>query len=952
MAFQKAHGLTIAQNGFIEHLVVESLSSDPTLVDAGRFWFNETEKQLKFSTLDGGGGVIVRTIKDKEDYDAFVASIESTASGSSGASVVGYDGQTGANGQLSIGTSDVAAALDTIVTNVDQAMQDIDSLTGGGSGSIASLQAELDATQTGAGLNADGTYIQPTGSNYLNSSTSIQNAVLTLDTRAKANADAITAESTARQAADALKVDLAGATMGGSLDFAATYKVTGLAEPTDPSDAATKNYVDAFSAGLDPKESARCATTENIDLTTGGLLTVDGVNVAAGNRVLVRAQTDPTQNGIYDVVSGGAWTRSTDFDGTPSNEVSGGSFCFVEEGTAYANSGFVVQFSGNVVVGTDNIVWVQFSGAGEVIAGAGISKTGNELYLNFGAGIMQLPTNEIGIDLYGPGGLWLTDDGVSESTAADSQIGIKLADGTLAVDGNGLRLSDATNNTLTGLQSELDNTQAGAGLGTGGAYSADGTSTYITTATSLANADSLLDDQLKTVTDGLATEVTNRTNADTAIQAELDATQAGAGLSSAGAYTAPASNYLGGSANIVAGMVQLDTAVKANADDISAEQTARASAVSAESTARTNADSAIQAEVDAIEAAMGSAVSTAGAYVAFSGTNYINGNTSVSEDLTDLDTAVKTVSDDLAAAIGGGSGTTLNSLQDEVDAVETASGGIFSATGVYSAFSGTNYIDGNSNLAEDLTDLDTQMKTNSDTITANQGLITGLQTELDATQVGAGLGTAGAYTVDTLSNYMKSTDFSAAGYTASLYNADRLLDTALKAEVDARTSQGTSLQTEVDNIETAMGAVVAADGTYVPFTGLNYINGNTSVSADLTDLDAAIKSVSDSLSTEVTNRQNHVAQLASDVNNAVNGLVYTFTSASAATQHVVTHSLNNSMIDVSVWVKDDDLLYRNDLVGVTITDANTVTVDLTESREIKCIVRSTTALALTGAPPA
>lgn len=951
MAFQKAHGLTIAQNGFIENMVVESLASDPTVVEAGRCWFNETEKLFKFSTLNGGGGVVVRAIKDKEDYDAFVASIQSTASGSSGASVVGYDGQAGSNGQLTIGATNVAAALDSIVTNIDQALEDIDALTGGGSGSIASLQAELDATQTGSGLDADGTYIQPTGSNYLNSSTSIQNAVLTLDTRAKANADAVVAEATARQNADDLKVDLAGATMEGNLDFSETYRVTGLAEPVDPSDAATKNYVDAFSAGLDPKESARAATTANIDLTTGGLLTIDGVNLAAGDRVLVRAQTDNTENGIYDVVDGGAWTRSSDFDGSPSNEVSGGSFCFVEEGTLYQNMGFVVQWTGNIVIGTDPIVWVQFSGAGQVIAGAGIKKQGNELYLAFGAGIMELPGDEIGIDLLGTGGLWMTEDGINPSSATDAEIGIKLADGTLHVDGNGLRLSDSTNTVLSGLQSELDNTQNGAGLGTGGSYSPDGTADYISGATSLKNADSLLDDQLKTVTDGLASEVTNRTNADSAIQSELDATQTGAGLGAGGAYTAPASNYLGGSANIVAGMVQLDTAVKSNEDDIAAEVSARASAISAEQTARSNADSALQTEIDAIETAMGTVVGNNGAYVAFSATNYINGNTNVADDLRDLDTAIKAVADDLADAVGGGSGTTLASLQTELDNIEAAAGSLITATGTYNPFTGTNYINGNASLAEDLTDLDAQMKINADNISSNDTDIANLQSELDATQAGAGLTAAGAYTVDTLSNYMKAADFSAAGWTANIYNSTRLLDAALKAEVDARTSAGSAIQTEVNNIETASGGIFDASGNYVPFTGTQFLNGNASLKEDLLAIDMNLQSAQEEIFNEANYRVQHVQQLASDVNDAVNGLVYTFTSAGAAAQHVVNHGLSNQMVDVTVWVKDDDLKYRNDLVGITITDSNNVTIDLTESREIKCIVRSTAAIALTGAEP-
>jgi len=988
MAFQRAHGLTLAQNGYVENMVVETLSSDPTVVEPGRCWFNDTSKLFKFSTLDGGGQVIVRSIKDKEDYDTFVASVTSQTGGSSGAHNVGYDGQVGSNGQLTLSSGTVASALDLLLDNVDQALQDLDDVTGGSGTSLSGLQTELDTTQTGAGLATDGQYSQPSGSNYLDSSTSLADADDKLDAQAKTNADAISTEATNRANADDLKVDLAGDTMGGNLGFASTYRITGLAEPVDSADAATKNYVDAFSAGLDPKESARLASTANIDLATGGLIDVDGVTVVAGDRVLVRAQSTASQNGIYVAVDGGAWTRATDFDGTPANEVSGGSFCFVEEGTAYANMGFVVQWSGNVTVDTDPINWVQFSGAGQITAGAGISKTGNEIYLNFGAGIVELPGDEIGIDLYATGGLHLTEDGTTSSTTAAAEIGIKLDGTTLTLGASGLKVSDTLTGDVSGIQTELDNTQTGAGLGTGGSYVPHASGDYIDSAVSLSDADLIMATQIKFNADGLASEITNRGNADTSIQNEVDAIETGAGLSAAGAYTPPASNYLSGSTDIVDGMSQLDTAIKANEDDIAQEVTDRGLAVSNEATARGNADTTLQGnittlnnEVDAVEAALGAMVSTAGAYVAHSGSNYIDGNADVTADLLDLDAQVKTNADDITAITG----TSITGLQTEVDAIETAMGGVIGASGGYVAHSGTNYIDGNTSVTQDLTDLDTGLDSAQDEINAMEAALgaavsaagayvahsgtnyidgnasitadlldldTSLkavsdargnaQTEIDAleTSLGAVVSASGTYVAHTTSNFIDGNT----SITTDLLD----LDSALQSEITNRGNAVSTLQTEVDAIETAMGGVIGASGAYVAHTGTNYINGNSDLTADLTDLDTQLKTVTDGLTTEVTNRTNDVDNSIDALETAIDALVYTFTSGAAATSHTVNHSLNDQMVDVTVWVKDDDLKYRNDLVGVTITDSNNVTVDLTESRDVKVIVRSTAALSSGG----
>ena len=154
-----------------------------------------------------------------------------------------------------------------------------------------------------------------------------------------------------------------------------SQKITGLLDPTSAQDAATKNYVDATRQGLVVKDAVRAATTANITLS--GTQTVDGVVLIAGNRVLVKDQSTGSQNGLYDV-SASAWTRTSDSD-APTGELTGGSFVFVQEGTANADSGFVCTNDGAVTVGTTALTFTQFSGAGQITAGSGLTKTGNTI---------------------------------------------------------------------------------------------------------------------------------------------------------------------------------------------------------------------------------------------------------------------------------------------------------------------------------------------------------------------------------------------------------------------------------------------------------------------------------------------------------------------------------------------------------------------------------------------
>lgn len=162
-------------------------------------------------------------------------------------------------------------------------------------------------------------------------------------------------------------VNKAGDTMTGSLILSGA--------PTQDLEAATKAYVDSVVQGLDIKESVRCASVENIALS--GAQTIDGVALAVGDRVLVKAQTNAVENGIY-VVAEEAWTRAVD---ATNGKISSGMFTFVEEGTVNANSGFVLATDGDITVGTTELQFSQFSGMGQVIAGTGIGKNGNEIFI-------------------------------------------------------------------------------------------------------------------------------------------------------------------------------------------------------------------------------------------------------------------------------------------------------------------------------------------------------------------------------------------------------------------------------------------------------------------------------------------------------------------------------------------------------------------------------------------
>lgn len=154
------------------------------------------------------------------------------------------------------------------------------------------------------------------------------------------------------------------------------FKITGLATPTVAGDAATYDFVvsqvQASSSGISVKDPVRVVAQSNVALT--GLQTIDGVTLGAGDRVLLVAQTDPIQNGVY-VAAAGAWTRSTAEDEPTEMK---GAFWLVNEGTLGQQTQWIVNNPTQPIVGTDAITIVQFGATTVYSASNGVTLVGSD----------------------------------------------------------------------------------------------------------------------------------------------------------------------------------------------------------------------------------------------------------------------------------------------------------------------------------------------------------------------------------------------------------------------------------------------------------------------------------------------------------------------------------------------------------------------------------------------
>jgi len=247
-------------------------------------------------------------------------------------------------------------------------------------------------------------------------------------------------------------------------------------------DLINKLYVDQVASGLDWKESARASTTiadgditggsfggtytagggpnasgefTGVDLSAGTGGTIDGINFTGtsstgfvvGDRIVIKNQTDKTQNGIYEITAAPTddnvtLTRAGDHDGTPTSEISGGNTIFIEDTTAInatsvnSNTAWSIIFDGEVTLNTDDIEWTQISGPGSFIARYGLSRDGVIIDLDL-------------------------DDLSTATITASDEIGFHDADGTANSSGSQTRKT-----TMQSLMDDLEIVNA-VGTGTG-----------------------------------------------------------------------------------------------------------------------------------------------------------------------------------------------------------------------------------------------------------------------------------------------------------------------------------------------------------------------------------------------------------------------------------------------------------------------------------------------------
>jgi len=311
----------------------------------------------------------------------------------------------------------------------------------------AAAPSSLEAGEPAVNQNASGKVLYiGDGSNVKAYAKALDVANSVVATQASANVPALVTLAASQFVGRGATGEITNCTLGTGLAF------TDAALGVDTSTIATKAYVDSVAQGLDPKQSVRAATaaagTLATDFENGD--TIDtSVTLVTGDRVLIKDQADATENGIYVVQASGTPVRAADLAAAAS---AAGAFVFVEEGTANADKGFVCTSNvGSDVVGTNNLAFSQFTGAGTNVSAGDTSITvtgGDTVSVNLATNSGLQVSSGLLLKVKANAGLVLDADGVYvNNTAADTQVVYMGANGLMT--GEAAFAYVAATNTLT-----------------------------------------------------------------------------------------------------------------------------------------------------------------------------------------------------------------------------------------------------------------------------------------------------------------------------------------------------------------------------------------------------------------------------------------------------------------------------------------------------------------------
>lgn len=242
----------------------------------------------------------------------------------------------------------------------------------------------------------------------------------------------------------------------------ATLPQAATGTPTFARDLITKEYADSIINGLRWKQSVDAASTMNVSLAGSGALSIDGVAITNGLRVLLKDQTDSTQNGIYRAtIGGGIWSLARTDDMDTGSDFPAATVA-VEAGTANDNSIWICANDDAPVIGTAAISFVKYTTLADLVAGFGLSKTGNTLDVKTDGTTSYIDgSNQVAVKLNTAGGIVGSVTGLKINLEtvnpsleiSTNMLRVKVGATTsgLTQDGNGLKVktdssADATTN--------------------------------------------------------------------------------------------------------------------------------------------------------------------------------------------------------------------------------------------------------------------------------------------------------------------------------------------------------------------------------------------------------------------------------------------------------------------------------------------------------------------------